>query len=199
MYEYLEGIVTIKNLNYVVIDINGIGFKIYTSIKSYEELSSIGEKDRLYIYTVVKEDDISFFGFKNELEREIFINCISINGIGAKKAIAILSTFTFEELSAIVETKNAKELSKVPGIGVKKAEKIIIDLTDKLTNLELVGNISNVEVLELYNKKENLKLALESLGYEKINLPSIIEDEEIKSMDMQELIKLALLRINKKK
>lgn len=198
MYEYLEGIIGIKNLNYIVVDINGIGFKVYTSIKTYEQLNSVGEKDRLFIHTIVKEDDISFFGFKSELEREIFLNFISINGIGAKKAISILSTFNFEELLAIVQTKNSKELSKVPGIGIKKAEKIIIDLSDKLDRLSLEVNINSNDALELYNKKENLKLALESLGYEKVDINKLVDKEDLNKLDIPELIKLALYRINKK-
>ncbi|WP_156299467.1 Holliday junction branch migration protein RuvA [Streptobacillus canis] len=199
MYEYFEGILSIKNLNYVVIDINGVGYKIYTSIKTYDKLNSIGEKDKLFIHTIVKEDDISFFGFKTELERSIFLECIAINGIGAKKAIAILSNFEFEELAAIASSKNFKELAKVPGIGMKKAEKIMVDLADKLEGLSITSSAASQDILELYNKKENLRLALESLGYEKINVNTYVEDKEIKELSMQELIKLALLNINKKK
>ena len=125
MYEYLQGKLTVKNLSYVALDINGIGFKIYTTLKSYEVLNSLGEQEKLFIHTIVKEDDISFYGFKSEIEREFFRNCISISGVGAKKAIAILSTFNYSELTGIVKSKNSKELAKVPGIGVKKAEKII--------------------------------------------------------------------------
>ncbi|WP_064613336.1 Holliday junction branch migration protein RuvA [Streptobacillus moniliformis] len=199
MYEYFEGILSVKNLNYVVIDINGVGYKIYTSIKTYDKLNSIGEKERLYIHTIVKEDDISFFGFKNELERSIFLECIAINGIGAKKAIAILSNFEFEELAAIASSKNFKELAKVPGIGMKKAEKIMVDLSDKLEGLKITNSSSSQDIVELYNKKENLRLALESLGYEKVNINNIIEDKYIEELNMQELIKMALLNINKKK
>ncbi|CAM3081161.1 Holliday junction branch migration protein RuvA [Streptobacillus felis] len=199
MYEYFEGVITIKNLNYVVIDINGVGYKIYTSIKTYDKLNSIGKKDKLFIHTIVKEDDISFFGFKDELERSIFLECIAINGIGAKKAIAILSNFEFEELAAIASSKNFKELAKVPGIGMKKAEKIMVDLSDKLEGLRISKTATSQEMLEMYNKKENLKLALESLGYEKVNVSNLIEDSMIKELNMQELIKLALLNINKKK
>ena len=95
MYEYLQGKLTVKNLSYVALDINGIGFKIYTTLKSYEVLNSLGEQEKLFIHTIVKEDDISFYGFKSEIEREFFRNCISISGVGAKKAIAILSTFNY--------------------------------------------------------------------------------------------------------
>ncbi|MDC4459639.1 helix-hairpin-helix domain-containing protein, partial [Acinetobacter baumannii] len=146
----------------------------------------------LYIHTIVKEDDISFFGFKSELERSIFLECIAINGIGAKKAIAILSNFKFEELAAIASSKNFKELAKVPGIGMKKAEKIMVDLSDKLEGLKITSNASSKDMIELYNKKENLRLALESLGYERINVSQIMEDEKIRELNMQELIKLAL-------
>lgn len=198
MYEYIEGIISIKNMSYITIDINGLGYKVYVSIKTYENLAQIGEKDRLYIHTVVKEDDISFFGFKTTLEREIFNHCIAINGIGAKKAISILSLFSYEELVAIIKTKNSKELAKVPGIGVKKAEKIIIDLSDKIDNIDVPLNINNQDIIELMNKKENLKLALESLGYEKVNINNLIDEETIKKLSMQELIKLSLVNINKK-
>lgn len=198
MFEYIEGILSIKNLNYVVLNINGLGYKIYTSIKTYESLLSLGEKEKLYIYNLVKEDELSLYGFKTEIEREIFIYCISINGIGAKKALAILSTFTLEELASIASTKNYKELSKVPGIGIKKAEKIIVDLNDKLNNIN-INTVDNEEILEIMNKKENLRLAMESLGYEKINISNFISEEEIKELEMQDLIKIVLKNINNKK
>lgn len=185
-------------MSYITLDINGLGFKIYVSIKTYEKLSQIGEKDRLYIHTLVKEDEISFFGFKTTLEREIFNHCIAINGIGAKKAISILSLFSYEELVAIIKTKNSKELSKVPGIGIKKAEKIIIDLSDKIDAINVPLSINNDEIIEIINKKENLKLALESLGYEKVNIKELVDDESIKNLQMQELIKISLANINKK-
>lgn len=199
MYEYLQGKLTVKNLSYVTLDINGIGFKIYTTLKSYEVLNSLGEQEKLFIHTIVKEDDISFYGFKTEIEREFFRNCISISGVGAKKAIAILSTFNYSELTGIVKAKNSKELAKVPGIGVKKAEKIIIDLIDKLDNIDIMTNIVDESLLEIISKKENLRLALESLGYDKIDVSLIISDSEFKELEMQDLIKLALLNINKKK
>ena len=178
MYEYLQGKLTVKNLSYVALDINGIGFKVYTTLKSYEVLNSLGEE---------------------EIEREFFRNCISISGVGAKKAIAILSTFNYSELTGIVKSKNSKELAKVPGIGVKKAEKIIIDLIDKLDNIDVMANIVDESILEIISKKENLKLALESLGYDKVDVSIFISDAEFKELEMQELIKLALLNINKKK
>lgn len=197
MYEYLEGILTIKNISYIALDVNGIGFKVNISLKTYEKLNSLGEKEKLFIYTNVKEDEISFFGFKDELEREIFLKCLSINGIGSKKALAILSLFEIPELVNIIKTKDAKMLSKVPGIGMKKAEMIIIDLKDKIEGI----NISNVDesILEIINKKESLKLALLSLGYDKFDVLALVNEEELKNLSMQELIKISLTRISKKK
>ena len=87
----------------------------------------------------------------------------------------------------------------MPGIGVKKAEKIIIDLIDKLDNIDVMANIVDESILEIISKKENLKLALESLGYDKVDVSIFISDTEFKELEMQELIKLALLNINKKK
>ena len=98
MFEYISGKLTIKKIDYVALDINGLAYKVYVSLKTFEKLDNIGNDEKLYIYTNVKEDDISLYGFKTQNERELFKALISISGVGPKLGIAILSTLIHEKL-----------------------------------------------------------------------------------------------------
>ena len=108
MFEYISGKLTIKKIDYVAIDINGLAYKIHISLKTFEKLDNIGNSEKLYIYTNVKEDDISLYGFKTQNERELFKALISISGVGPKLAIAILSTFNTREIIDIVNENETK-------------------------------------------------------------------------------------------
>ena len=103
MFEYIFGELKVKKVDYIALDINGLAYKIYISLKTFEKLEEIGQKEKVYIHTNVKEDDISFYGFKTENERELFKALISISGVGPKLAIAILSTFNTREVIDIVK------------------------------------------------------------------------------------------------
>lgn len=213
MFEYIFGELTVKKVDYVTIDINGLGYKIYISLKTFEKLVEIGNDEKLYIYTSVKEDDISHYGFKQENERELFKALISINGVGPKLALAILSTYDVKNIIDIVIDNNAKLFTKVPGLGEKKAQKIILDLKDKVKKLDIlemkntidqlsngknvVSDTSNTSLLMM---KEDLKLALESLGYLKADVSKWITDEELSNIsDIGEAIKIVLQKIQNKK
>ena len=138
MFEYIFGELKVKKVDYIALDINGLAYKIYISLKTFEKLEEIGQKEKVYIHTNVKEDDISFYGFKTENERELFKALISISGVGPKLAIAILSTFNTREVIDIVTGDEAKIFTRVPGLGVKKAQKIILDLKDKVKKLNII-------------------------------------------------------------
>ncbi|WP_067141978.1 Holliday junction branch migration protein RuvA [Oceanivirga salmonicida] len=195
MYEYINGILTVKNLEYVCIDIMGLGYLIYIPFKTHEKLVNINEKEKLYIYTNVKEDDIRLYGFKTKDERDIFVKTISVSGVGPKIALSILSVFTPSEIAGIVKSDEYKILSKVPGLGVKKAQKLIIELKDKLNDFEV-----DTLGFEVHIIKNELKLALESLGYNKIKIEDYISDDEIKTINNSGiLMKEILKKISNKK
>ena len=213
MFEYIFGELTVKKIHYVVLDINGLGYKIYISLKTFEILEEIGNDEKLYIHTNVKEDDISYYGFKKENERELFKALISISGVGPKLALAILSTYNVKEIIDIVIGNNAKLFTKVPGLGEKKAQKIILDLSDKVKKLnviemyneiaaiskgnEIVSDTSNTALLLI---KEDLKLALDSLGYSNADVSKWIKDEELLEInDIGQAIKTVLQKIQSKK
>jgi holliday junction DNA helicase ruvA len=207
MFEYIFGKLAIKKIDYVAIDINGLAYKIYISLKTFEKLNEIGKDEKLYIFTNVKEDDISFYGFKTQNERELFRELITISGVGPKLAIAILSTFEVQEVIEIVSIDETKIFTKVPGLGLKKAQKIILDLKDKVKKLNISESFEeknkNSQInfnSEILNLKEDLKLALDSLGYQNEDISKWITDEELCEIsDISEVIKIVLQKIQSKK
>lgn len=207
MFEYIFGKLAIKKVDYVAIDINGLAYKIYISLKTFEKLNEIGKDEKLYIFTNVKEDNISFYGFKTQNERELFKELITISGVGPKLAIAILSTFEVKEVIEIVSVDEIKIFTKVPGLGLKKAQKIILDLKDKVKKLNITEkfdkkneNTKNSLNFEILPMKEDLKLALASLGYQNEDVSKWITDEELfKIGDISEAIKIVLQKIQVKK
>ena len=207
MFEYICGKLSVKKIDYVALDINGLAYKIYISLKTFEKMSNIESTEKLYIHTNVKEDNISLYGFKTQNERELFRALISVNGVGPKLAIAILSTFNVKEIIDIIIENESKIFIKVPGLGIKKAQKIILDLKDKVTKLEFSEiinensntlNGNNTSSSEILLMKEDLKLALESLGYADTDVSKWIKNDElIKIKNISEAIKIILKRIQK--
>lgn len=207
MFEYICGKLSVKKIDYVALDINGLAYKIYISLKTFEKMSNIESTEKLYIHTNVKEDDISLYGFKTQNERELFKALISVNGVGPKLAIAILSTFNTKEIVDIILENEPKIFIKVPGLGIKKAQKIILDLKDKVKKLEFSEiinennntlNGNNTSSSEILLMKEDLKLALESLGYADTDVSKWIKNDElIKIKNISEAIKIILKRIQK--
>ena len=207
MFEYICGKLSVKKIDYVALDINGLAYKIYISLKTFEKMSNIESTEKLYIHTNVKEDDISLYGFKTQNERELFKALISVNGVGPKLAITILSTFNTKEIVDIILENEPKIFIKVPGLGIKKAQKIILDLKDKVKKLEFSEiinensntlNGNNTSSSEILLMKEDLKLALESLGYADTDVSKWIKNDElIKVKNISEAIKIILKRIQK--
>ena len=131
MFAYLKGNIQFKSEEYVVMEVNGIGYKIFMSKKSIDEL----EEDRevkVYTYLKVREDDVSLFGFKTNEELHMFELLISVGGIGAKSAITILSNITPSRFALAVITNDVNSLKKLQGIGLKTAQRIILELKDKI-------------------------------------------------------------------
>ena len=194
MYEYIEGKVTIKKVDYVAIDINGAAYKLYISLKTYEKISK--DIERLYVYTYVREDIFKLYGFYSEDERILFEIMINANGVGPKIAVAILSTYSVSELKEIIINENEKMLSKVPGIGIKKAQKLILDIKDKMNLL----NVTATEKRESSSSmlEQDILLAMESLGYGAKDLEKLVTKDEMKSYTtIEDAIKEILKKIRK--
>ena len=164
MFEYLKGKVAYKKLEYVALDVNGVGYRVYISLRAYEKIE-VEKETRFFIYNVIKEDTFKLVGFLEERERTLFELLLSVSGIGVSLAISIMSSFSVEELSEIILKEEYSTLKKVPKLGEKKAKQIILDLKEKVK----IFNNPSAEVGGLFEVKkdfveEEIYLALEALG-----------------------------------
>ena len=139
MIAYIKGTLEIKTKGYVVIEVNGIGYKIFMAENAIEKLGIIGEKVQVHTYMRVREDDISLYGFLTNEELRMFELLLGVGGIGAKGALAILSNITPSKFALAVISNDIAILKKIPGIGPKTAQRVILELKDKLKK-EQVGS-----------------------------------------------------------
>lgn len=198
MFEYLKGEVAYKKPEYVALDVNGVGYKIYISLKTYDLLEE-GEIKRLFIYNHIKEDDYKLVGFLEMKERNLFEMLLSVKGIGVSLALAIMSTFDIEMIRGLVLQEDYLTLKKVPKLGEKKAQQIILDLKDKLKKLDIISMEKTDEVIYI-SVEDELIMALEGLGYNKKDIDKLINKEEIKNYkNIQEAIKETLKKIQNSK
>ena len=163
MYSYVEGIITEIESNYIVIDNNGIGYLIYTA-NPYSYI--IGDKNKVYLYQYVREDEISLYGFKFKEERELFLKLINVKGLGCKMALPMLALGSIDGIMSAIDTENVSYLKKFPKIGDKVARQIILDLKGKLAASDDVNKQSSNELIE----------ALESLGYKQNDIKRVIKE-----------------------
>lgn len=164
MYAYIEGIIRIIKPSSVVIENNGIGYLI-TSANPYEY--RIDEKVKVFIYQIVRDDQITLYGFRDQERLDLFIKLLSVRGIGPKSALSIIAYDHPNDIISAIETGNITFLTKFPGIGNKTAQQIILDLKGKL-NLAELANIINPVL-------EEVELALLSLGYRKTEVTKVLK------------------------
>jgi Holliday junction DNA helicase RuvA len=135
MIAHLSGTLLSKQATSVIVDVGGVGYEVSIPLSTFYELEDAGSNVQLRIYTHVKEDALQLYGFKTARERELFINFISVSGIGPKLGIALLSGMSADELIASIKTNNLARLTLIPGVGRKTAERLIVDLREKMTAL----------------------------------------------------------------
>jgi Holliday junction DNA helicase RuvA len=181
MFDYIKGMVTKTVANYVVIECNGVGYKIFTpNPYKFKE----GEENISYVYNHVREDENVLYGFKTEEERELFLKLIDVKGLGPKMALPILATGSINGIVDAIERENVLYLKKFPKIGEKVARQIILDLKGKLTSVEEIKDNSN-----------ELVLALEALGYKSSDIKAVVAkvDNTLNiEMQIKEALKLLL-------
>lgn len=163
MIAFLRGKLEDKDAGSVDIDVNGIGYRVYMSNNSLAAMPARGEPVFVYTHTYVREDTLQLFGFFSVAEREIFEKLISVSGIGPKVALAILSVFDVDSLKRAIASEDIALITSVPGIGKKSAQRLVLELKEKLTlaDIDLVSTVA-VKDVPLY---EEARSALLSLGY----------------------------------
>ena len=199
MIAYLSGILLEKQANTVIIDVNGVGYEVTIPLSTFYELGEEGSPVQLRIYTHVREDALQLFGFKTEREKQLYLKLISVNGIGAKSGITMLSGMNADEIIVAVRTDNLARLTSIPGVGKKTAERLVIELRDKLNDLSssgaAQGNLpsasANVPVDEVY---DDALSALLNLGYQRNAAEKALKNavQDGTEMSVQKLLRKSL-------
>lgn len=201
MIAYVKGIIDCITDDTVVVDVGGIGYNVKISDSTARLLPGIGQEVKMYTYTLVREDAFSLYGFLSRDDLEIFKKCITVNGIGPKGALAILSIMDANALRIAIVSGDAKAIAKAPGIGAKTAERLILDLKDKVSIEEtLYGGFDapaklSSTMMESSNVKEAIE-ALVALGYSRAEATKAVSGvQDAEQMDAGVLLKVALKNI----
>lgn len=194
MISFVIGKIDYIGKNSVIINNNDIGYEIKTSDSTINKIIKYGtsEKIKLYTFTCFKEDSISLFGFLAFDELMLFNHLITVSGIGPKAAMNILAFFSVNDISFAIASEDINLLSKIPGIGKKTAQRLVLELKDKI-NAPTIKNKNEVENNECTDAIE----ALCSLGYNRSDIIKIIMSMQIKNLSTQKIIKLALKSLAK--
>lgn len=196
MYEYIRGQFQGISKDYVVIELNNIGYKIFTSGNTMSNMPKVGEEVLLYLEQIVREDFIGLYGFTTREELEMFKLLLSINGVGAKAALSLLSISTVNNLKYAIMMGDEKHITRAPGIGKKTAQRIILELKDKLKPDELTSEEG--ELIEgindnsdySFNINETLS-ALMALGYTEKEAQKALEKVD-RTLSIENMIKESL-------
>lgn len=192
MYEYIKGNVAELNPAYAVVEAGGIGYFVNISLTSYSALTQ-GAQAQLYLHQVVREDAHLLFGFVTKVERELFRLLISVNGVGQNTARLILSSLTPQDLTNAILSENLVKLKGVKGIGAKTAQRIILDLKDKVNTS---GDFDSAEIFAASDNtiKKDALLTLTTLGFAKAAVEKVLDKvlKEKPDASLETVIKLAL-------
>ena len=194
MYAYIKGTLEEKAKDSIVIETAGRGYKIYISEKTMMTLGELGEKIKIYTHYHVREDNISLYGFTSNEELKMFELLLQVSGIGAKTAITMLSNITPSQFALAVISNDIKELVKIPGIGTKSAQRMILELKDKLKVENAIEEKSETKSEEISNVEaiNEATQALQILGYNKAEIKRVFEKIQLKNVSTEEIIKSAL-------
>ena len=194
MFAYIKGSLEEKGNNYVVIDVSGIGYKIFMSENAIAKMCDLGANVKVHTYYYVREDNISLYGFITKEELKMFELLLSVSGIGAKSAITMLSNITPSKFALAVISNDVGELKKIPGVGPKSAQRIILELKDKLKTEQAIEE-DDVQIKCEIKKTENASEAMEALqilGYNRREIEKVFEKIADLDVSVEELIKKAL-------
>lgn len=177
MIAYLKGNLIKKSTNQAILDVGGVGYRVWIPLSTYLQLGNINETMELLIYTHLTDNSLLLYGFSTEEEKEIFLKLISISGIGPKLALNILSGIEASDLEDAIRKSDVARISLIPGIGKKTALRIALELQEKLEKKEKVLEAPGFE------EKEDLISTLMNLGFKRKEVESVV-DETIKSLSL---------------
>ena len=200
MIGWLKGTLLSKHPPFLVVDINGVGYEVEAPMSTIFELPAEGQVVALYVHTHVREDAIQLFAFASEIERRFFRSLVKVNGVGAKMALAILSGASAETFAHWVEHEDTSALTKLPGVGKKTAERLIIEMRDRLDKEVFMGAAVSLPGVagtrqatsEAASPEEEAVAALEALGYRAGEARKMVRRVVGEDMPTEEILRLAL-------
>ena len=193
MFAYIKGSLEEKTNNFVVIDVSGVGYQIFMSESAIQNIGELGEIVKVYTHYHVREDNISLYGFLSNEELKMFELLLQVSGIGAKSAITMLSNITPSNFVLAVITNDVSKLTKIPGIGAKTAQRIILELKDKLKTESAISKTEETRtVIEKTEVLDEAIAALQILGYNKKEIEKAFEKIDKTNLSVEELIKKGL-------
>lgn len=203
MIAFLSGKLLEKDANSVIVDVGGVGYEVAIPLSTFYELGDVGSEVNLRIYTYVREDSLQLFGFKTARERDLYLKLISVQGIGAKSGIAMLSGMSADEIVSAIRTDNLARLTSIPGVGKKTAERLVVELRDKIGDLaagvSAKASADAIAGLGTDTAFDDALSALTNLGYQRAAADKALQQvvKEGCEMNVQKLLKQALQRLAK--
>lgn len=192
MYDYLKGTLADAAPTKITLDVNGVGYEVFISIACFEKLPKIGSEIKIFTTLVVREDSHKIFGFLSMQEKELFLKLCDISGIGPRLSLSILGHMTFEDLYLAVEQKNTKAVSRIPGIGKKMAERLVLELGD---TFQKMGHQKISLTPAKRSTVSDAIQALINLGYNPLEAQRTVQaaySQDGEALSLPELISLAL-------
>ena len=201
MIGFIRGLVFEKQAPHVVLDVNGIGYNVETPMSSFFNLPAVGEQVQLRTHLVVREDAHILYGFLSEQERALFRSLIKVNGVGPKVALGILSGMSVDDFCASIQDSNITALVRLPGIGKKTAERLVIDMRDRLPEQVANGSMgasNDSALMATISPLEEAVSALVALGYKQQDADKRVRAVAKEGANSEQLIRAALQSTLKK-
>lgn len=201
MYSYIRGPLAEVEIDHIVIDVYGVGYNIYIPTNCFDYLPGLGEECKVHTYLYVREDAMILYGFLTKDDLNLFKQLITVSGIGPKGALGILSALSADDLRFAILAGDAKAISKAPGIGAKTAQRVILELKDKMSLEDAFEKKLEHEKVMVASSNNQVKndavLALNALGYSSSESLKAVSKVEITSdMDVEEVLKQALKQMS---
>lgn len=199
MFAYIKGTLEMKLNDAIIVEANGVGYKIFMAQNAIEKAGNIGEIVKIHTHYHVREDNISLYGFLSGEELMMFELLISVSGIGAKSALTILANIEPHNFALAVITNDEARLTKIPGLGKKTAARLIIELRDKMKKLDIedVAGEESSPVLQSNDNIQEAISALQVLGYNKKEIEKAFEKENIEELSVEDIIRKGLMILSR--
>ena len=203
MIGFLSGKILEKDANTVIVDVAGVGYEVTIPLSTFYELGEVGSPVSLRIFTHVREDALQLFGFRTARERDLFLKLISVQGIGARLGIAVLSGMSADEIVTAIRTDNLARLTSIPGVGRKTAERMVVELRDKIAELSVSAAAGSASATGTASGGDTVfddaLSALTNLGYQRNAAEKALQEaaKDGTELSVQKLLRSALQKLAK--